>query len=63
MSKTIIITETRTEQVNYFYEFEGTIKQAQKWFEDNGHYYDNSTELEIISSEIDTVDYKEQDDE
>ena len=63
MSKTIIITETRTEQVNYFYEFEGTIKQAQKWFEDNGNYYDNSTELEIISSEIDTVDYKEQDDE
>ena len=61
MSKTIIITETRTEQVNYFYEFEGTIKQAQKWFEDNGNYYDNSTELEIISSEIDTVDYKEQD--
>tara|TARA_R110002012_G_scaffold240563_1_gene414751 strand:+ start:245 stop:433 length:189 start_codon:yes stop_codon:yes gene_type:complete len=61
MSKAIIITETRTEQVKYFYEFKGTIKQAQKWFENNGNYYDSSTEQEIINSEIDTVDYKEQD--
>jgi hypothetical protein len=60
MSK-IIITETRLESVKYFYEYEGTIEQAKKWFVDNGNYA--NVECEVENSELLTVDYKESEDE
>lgn len=57
MSKTILITETRLETVNYFYEFEGTIDQAKEWFQDNGNY--SFIDNDVVHSEIDSVEYKE----
>lgn len=59
MSKTILITETRLETVNYFYEFEGTIDQAKEWFKDNGHYDEGGIETETTGSEILEVYYEE----
>tara|TARA_B100000963_G_C22554210_1_gene638273 strand:+ start:379 stop:567 length:189 start_codon:yes stop_codon:yes gene_type:complete len=59
MSKTILITETRLETVNYFHEFEGTIDQAKEWFQDNGHYDETSIESETTHSNILEVNYEE----
>jgi len=56
-SKTILITETRLETVNYFYEFEGTIDQAKEWFQDNGHY--SFIDHDVVQSDINFVEYKE----
>ena len=57
MSKTILITETRIETVNYFYEFEGTIDQAKEWFMYNGNY--SFIDSDVVHSDIDSVEYKE----
>ena len=59
MNKTILITETRLETVNYFHEFEGTIEQAKEWFKDNGHYDETSIECETTHSEFIEADYRE----
>ncbi len=59
MSKTILITETRLETVNYFYEFEGTIDQAKEWFGENGHYDETSIDCDAKSSDIVAVEYEE----
>tara|TARA_Y100000114_G_scaffold88037_1_gene81479 strand:- start:32 stop:214 length:183 start_codon:yes stop_codon:yes gene_type:complete len=57
MSKTILITETRLETVNYFYEFEGTIDQAKEWFQDNGNY--SFIDSDLVHSDVESVEYKE----
>jgi hypothetical protein len=54
----VIITETRLEKVKYTYEYEGTIEQAKQWFVDNG-FYGVDSEEDVVSSELETVDYKE----
>tara|TARA_B100001057_G_scaffold498743_2_gene606866 strand:+ start:6160 stop:6348 length:189 start_codon:yes stop_codon:yes gene_type:complete len=59
MSKTIIITETRLDTVNHYYEFEGTIEQAKEWFQEHGHYDETSIEVETTNSQILEVDYEE----
>ena len=56
----IIITETRLEQVNYTYEYKGTIEQAKEWFVDNGNYANAEGEIDMQGgSELLSVDYEE----
>ena len=60
----ITITETRLEQVNYTYEYEGTVEQAKEWFKDHGNYANAEAEIDMQGgSELLSVDYEETKDE